>query len=158
MEPQRAAGWCNLGCLIFWQCFLLDVKQSSVSDILPQRHHFSPLLQFLRGWCGRCHGPWEVLGSWWLNLTWIYWLLKAIHQCFLSTSQIFKSSASSLTLSLALYSLTFHLFSNFSLFQWRSVGLVLIVFTPPFAVHPVTDNCERLSRMVSITCNKRDGA
>lgn len=107
MEPQRAAGWCNLGCLIFWQCFLLDVKQSSVSDILPQRHHFfpsPPVFTWMMSGCGRCHGPWEVLGSWWLNLTWIYWLLKAIHQCFLSTSQIFKSSASSLTLSLALFS------------------------------------------------------
>lgn len=154
MEPLRAAGWCNPSCLTFWHCFLLDMKESSVRDLLPQRHHFSPLLQFLRGWSGRCRDVWEVLGSRWSNLTGVYWLFKPIHHCRLSTSQIFKSFR---LVFLFPFSHISWIFSKFSVL-WLSVGLVLIVFTPPFTLRSVTDNCERFSRMVSITCNKRDGA
>lgn len=45
-EPERTAGCCNLGCLIIWQCLVLDVLQSLVRVILSKGPRFSSLIPF----------------------------------------------------------------------------------------------------------------
>lgn len=141
-EPGRGAGCCSTGYLTIWQCLMLDVEPGLVGDILSERRCFSSsLLPIL---------VWTTCSS----------------SCYL------KVHLSLLSLHLRiilLHFLTFHLFllppELIPVRLWVNAGLSCphVSSHPPSFPSPktlsITASClMQWRRMVSITCNKKDGA
>lgn len=153
LEPGRAAGCCNLGCLTIWQCLLLDAIQS------PVRHPVRgttftwiiwPMSQTLRGSWLAVDGVTEVTGFYSSSVTALSPPLRSLNHFDFPLSHIFLHLVSPPRI---------HPFRNWVLALSCLSSLLLSPLLHLLLTMSIMPACLMWwRRMVSITCNKRDGA